>query len=506
LDRLARTEPLDAINQLQQILQFSDVAILSTNQYFTKGSLANIGDLVRSLFSAATAHEESQKKSERGLKNWEFKRELAAKKHQPITASTRCWLKLDKGTNSFNVIESVASIVKTIFKLSIEGQGVKVITDTLNLNPKQYPPIDGKPFNTSWVQKTLKSKAVLGQIEMYKMVDKKRVLQGVVEDYYPRIISDETYNLARVRAEQRKRNGSGRKGENGQANLFQRLIKCGDCGATVILKRTGASAKHKIKSKKYLICDSAYRKITINPCNVGKFWNYKEFSDLFFKFITELDFDSLQNDETKANKTNLIDQIAATEFKLKELAIDSIKLNQRILKIDDDLVQDFNSMLREMKDSKTKYEELLKKLNSELLNFSSLDDGGLKKTILDFDILSNEKRIELGQILKNQIEEIRFFNGYFNWQAGDDVSDLDHKLLEICIDRGYKTKEKVENYMMTEAGARLLDKFTRKVIITFKNQVTRTIFGAGYSYANSIRMVAMKERVAAKNRLTSDLP
>ena len=499
VDRLARTSPLDATQQMNEILSYGiDIHIISTRRIYS-GKLESLPDVLDAILVSATAFEESKKKSDRSLDNWKALRNKASPE-TPMSKSCRAWLELDKKTGKFIEKKAMADIVRQIYQWSIDGFGVLAIVKRLNDNPSRYLPLNKKTgWQKNYIQKILSSESVTGKFQPMQLINKVRVpIGGPIEGYYPVVVDKETFKLARIRAAERKVNGTGRKGSHGVTNLFMGLIKCGSCGATVVSVKNAATKIR--KEQHYLICNSVK---THTGCKIGRSWDYLLFENEFFKFVKELDWTSIfESNETTSNKNMLINQIAIAEQDKLDLGVQYKKLILDLEKIPDDLKPDYFDSVRLKKQKIADNEELLKNLNNEMMTYSNQTDKGLTETVIKYQIegISDEKRIMLAELIRNNITKIRFFNDGFTWQTGDDIDNLSDKILEICIDRGYKTIEKIENYMMTEAGARLLDQFERRAIITFNNKITRTI-GAEFSYADDIRTVAMKERIAAEKQV-----
>jgi DNA invertase Pin-like site-specific DNA recombinase len=487
VDRLARTSPLDATQQMNEILSYGiDIHIISTGRIYS-GKLESLPDVLDAILVSATAFEESKKKSNRSLDNWQALRNTASPEN-PMSKSCRAWLELDKKTGKFIEKKAMADIVRQIYQWSIDGFGVLAIVKKLNEEPLKYPPVNKKTgWQNNYVQKILSSEAVMGNFQPHQLINKKRVPIGdVIKGYYPEVVDEKIFQLARLRAAERKVKGSGRKGIHGVTNLFMGLIKCGSCGVTVVSVKNAATKIR--KEQHYLICNSVK---THTGCKIGRSWDYLLFENEFFQFVKELDWNSIfESNEITSTKNILINQIAIAEKENVDLTKQFEKLKLDLENIPDDLKTDFFDNVRVKKQQISENESTLKNLKNELITHSIKNDKGLTEKIISYEIdgVSDEKRIMLAELIRNNIKEIKFYNDGFSWNAGDDLSILDNNLLEICYNRGYKKTEQIEHYMMTEAGARLLDQFTRRAIIIFTNDVKRTIFGGGYSMKSEVKM------------------
>jgi DNA invertase Pin-like site-specific DNA recombinase len=192
LDRLSRQKPMQSLRLLWDIVE-SGVEVHTTTRKRVYTAGMGMSEMMDSLIHLFTAHEESEKKSERHLENWEEKRVNA--KTRIMTKTCPCWLKPKPDKSGFIVIEERADIIRTIFKMTANGVGKTKIVDHLN-NQGIKPFSKAKRWHASYVQKLMDNRNVLGHLATTKRVDGKPTPGPVIEDYYERIIDDDLWKDA----------------------------------------------------------------------------------------------------------------------------------------------------------------------------------------------------------------------------------------------------------------------------------------------------------------------
>lgn len=192
LDRLSRQKPMRSMRLLWDIVESGvDVHTTATDRIYTSGM--GMSEMMDSMIHLFTAHQESQKKSDRHLANWEEKRANAQKK---IMTKTRpCWLRPKADKTGFEVIEERANIIRTIFKMTAKGVGKTKVVDHLN-NEGIKPFSKAKRWHASYIQKLMDNQNVLGHLATTKRVDGVPTPGPVIKDYYPFIIDADLWKDA----------------------------------------------------------------------------------------------------------------------------------------------------------------------------------------------------------------------------------------------------------------------------------------------------------------------
>jgi len=313
LDRLSRAQFDDAYDLFRKILKRGvDIVTLTDGKRFTKESLNNAMDIMLALLTFTRAYDESLQKGKRIGAAWKNKRKNAAE--GPMTAACPSWLRLNKAKNRFEVIPSHADIVRNIFDLSKNGMGNGSIAKQLNLGGVAGIG-RGKTWHASVVARILINRAVLGEFQPCRYVARgKRVPEGEpIANYYPRIITDELFNVVQFRQKRRRVAGAGRRGKV-LKNLFSHIAKCGFCHGSMVCVQ---------KSPVYvdLVCDNARRGLKCRY--VG--YPYSEFEKSFLTFVKELDLKAVMKpSESGKNQTaGEIEQVRAAIAE-KELQLENL--------------------------------------------------------------------------------------------------------------------------------------------------------------------------------------
>ena len=313
LDRLSRAKVMDALTLLNQILSHGiTVVTLSDGMKYTTESIGEgFNTLMYSLMIMSRAHEESKQKAQRLSAAWSIKRDNIGQ--QKLTSLCPQWLELSDDRTEYLEIKENVEVVQRIFQLAKDGSGSHAIVRILN---EQKVPLFEKAakrkgrkvngWHQSYITKILKSKAVIGEYQLNKMIDGKRTPVGEpIADYFPRVISEEDFYLVQSLRKSRRSSG-GRHGLK-LSNLFSRLIICGECGSSVRYVNKGK----KPKGGQYLICSSKH----LNAGCECQSWKYQEFEDSFIKFISEVDVSSalVDNDEPDNKLRDIRLEISACE-------------------------------------------------------------------------------------------------------------------------------------------------------------------------------------------------
>jgi len=350
LDRLSREQILDALNQFTGIIRagIKVVTLQDGMEYCQESINQNWAQLIISITYMARAHDESETKSKRISAVWENKRSKAGNGGKKLTAKAPAWLKLSQDRTKFILIPEAAKAIELIFRKKLAGKGAERIAQELNDDPNIWEPPRTGPKKTggwrgSYINKILRSRAVIGEFQPYKLVDGKRQPIGdPIPDYFPPVIDKELFYQVQAQLQanaEKKGNAGGRTGK--VSNLFTHVIKCGLCGYPMHFINKGKPPK----GGKYLVCDASRR---LKTCT-AKPIRYEEFEQLFFDNFEELDISQLipGEDETQA-RINELEKLLTVN-------------RQRLLDIDSK-VENFSDTIRRTKDSRIR-EQLEKKLS-----------------------------------------------------------------------------------------------------------------------------------------------
>jgi DNA invertase Pin-like site-specific DNA recombinase len=297
LDRISREQVLDAFDQFREIIKsgIKIVTLADGMEYSEKTLNANIGQLMISLTIMSRAYEESLQKSKRLSAAWNQKRKQINEKI--LTKRCSAWLYFDERSNGLMKIDDRCKLIKRIFRLSFNGHGIKSIAKTLNM--EQIPAWRSKNgWHGSYIFKILHNRAVLGELQLYKLNNGKREPVGEpISDYYPRVISDKLFYQVQERLKSNALMG----GKTGNIrNLFGGLAKCAYCGAPMQFVNKGKPPK----GGTYLVCDSARRGL---GCKYLSF-RYPDFEKAVLTFCSELNVQDLLtgDDDHRESKISAI--------------------------------------------------------------------------------------------------------------------------------------------------------------------------------------------------------
>jgi DNA invertase Pin-like site-specific DNA recombinase len=205
-DRLSRQGILATLTVFKRILD-AGLAIHVTEKNLVVreyGDLDNLAIAIPTVVNGSTANEYTKKLSERVLSARASERERARATGLAVTAKVPAWLKAEVGKKAVAIPEHARTVAR-IFELAGLGLGAKRITRTLAAEKR-------RPFgrNTEWspeyVQKILRSRAVLGEYQPHKLVGKRRVSVGEpIADYYPAVVTPTAFKAARDSVESKTR-------------------------------------------------------------------------------------------------------------------------------------------------------------------------------------------------------------------------------------------------------------------------------------------------------------
>ena len=216
LNRLTRSEPLEAFDLLREIIKAGvEVVTLQDGQRYNSASMREIGPLIHALIMMSGAHKESENKSVWLAKAWSEKRKAAAI-GRPLTRQIPAWLEVtgvrhagqrhDWSNAKFQVVKARADLVVEMFERRSRGWGYRKIASWLNDTGVEVWGRGNRKSKGGWhesyTNKILGNRAVLGEYQPHKLEDgrySKRVPTGeVIKDFYPRIVSDELWHSSRA--------------------------------------------------------------------------------------------------------------------------------------------------------------------------------------------------------------------------------------------------------------------------------------------------------------------
>jgi DNA invertase Pin-like site-specific DNA recombinase len=261
LDRVTRQDPWDALPLFQQIINAGVVIVtLQDGKTYSREEMrANPLRILESLFVMIRANEESATKSRRLSAAWIGKRSRA--KERPLTAIVPAWLRLNRATGTFEVIEERAEIVRRIFRMTLEGTGQGAIAE--RLNRENVPTFGGtkrpaKHWHRSYVVKIVENPAVFGTLVPrtldYSSGRRVRKPLDPIPGYYPAVIDEDTFKQAQTLRMGSRSPLRGRHAGSEVRNVLGGMALCPSCGSSMTRVSKGSGSK---ASKPYLVCSKA---------------------------------------------------------------------------------------------------------------------------------------------------------------------------------------------------------------------------------------------------------
>jgi DNA invertase Pin-like site-specific DNA recombinase len=248
LDRISRDAILAAQGLFLQIIQsgVTLVTLVDGREYSEASVNANPTDLIISLLTMMRANEESAMKARRLKAAWQGKRAKATER--PLTAIAPAWLRLDRATGKFEVIEERAAVVRRVFQMTLEGVGQHTISATLN---RENVSVFGRGmhWHRSYVFKLLENPAVIGRCipHQIEFVDGRKTRKPLdpIDGYFPAIIDSGTFDRVQAMRLDTAAPLRGRHVTGKLNNLFGGLARCPLCGSTMTLVNKGPKGGRK---------------------------------------------------------------------------------------------------------------------------------------------------------------------------------------------------------------------------------------------------------------------
>lgn len=329
LDRISRQSAVQVLNFVTRLTDRGvTIATVDGDRIYRRDGFEFMS-LIELILKAQVAYEESEKKSQRLAVAWAKKRERAASgDKRALTRRCPAWITVDDVTGEYVLREERAAIVRRIFSLATSGQGKHLIARTLN---KEGVPAwgRGEGWHASYIQKILRSRATVGELQSHRKVGGKRVTEGEpLLNYYPAVIDEGLFS--RAQADRQARTGmSGRRGKR-ISNLFAGIAKCGACGSRMTFRNKGPVGEQ------YLVCDAGLRG---RSCEYTVHFNYPSMEEAVIEQTLHLALDD-RHFAAPAEVRKLENELAEHNRQLAELEGRKRRLIDVLSRIDDVEVED----------------------------------------------------------------------------------------------------------------------------------------------------------------------
>jgi DNA invertase Pin-like site-specific DNA recombinase len=268
LDRLSRADVMDAMEIVTRLVRLGvKVVSLDLRQVLDEETIKDPLVMMMVMMNFVRANEESATKATRVAKSHARKRKC---KDPFAYGQGPGWLRPNADKSGWEKIPEKVESVQKVFAYSANGFGATAIARIAN--SEGWPvPGTAADWHKTLPNKLLHNRRVLGEFEPHIKTDGKRVPTGELwADYYPRIIDETLFNAASAAANRRRHLPKRRDG--GYHNIFQGMLQCGLCGATLARKAKSSSRN----SVGYALYTCSDRDRGLTQC---KNWNARELED-----------------------------------------------------------------------------------------------------------------------------------------------------------------------------------------------------------------------------------
>jgi DNA invertase Pin-like site-specific DNA recombinase len=290
LDRLSRADVLDAMGLLSRLVKLGiRVVTVIDGRVLDEESIKEPMNIMYAVLVFVRANEESGTKAERVQKAHQRKRDT---KSSFAFGQGPGWLRPNADKTGWEVIPHKAESVRRVFECAAQGMGSLAIARKAN---QELWPVPGRAdaWHKTLPLKLLNNRRVLGELEPQFKEGKSRLPTGDHwANYYPSVVSEDEFNAAQAALAQRK--ALPKRRDVGYHNLYQGVLKCGHCGAT--LSRKGKSGERNSAGYALYVCADRDRKLTNCPN-----WNARELDEaLLPPLMTYVSAEILQGHAKKA--------------------------------------------------------------------------------------------------------------------------------------------------------------------------------------------------------------
>lgn len=309
LDRLTRSTIRQALRLFLSILESGiRLATLDPEHIFEPdGGDGDMTQLLIAITWMARGHDESARKSYRGGEAWNTKRaNIHAVK---LTAKCPGWLRINDDRTKFLIVMEKVEVVRRIFRLAIEGNGLDAITKRLN-GEGVSPLAHGVAWHRSYVLKILGNRAVLGEYQPHTGhgAKERKPIGDAIPDYYPAVVSEADFYRAQTALASR-RNKRGPIGAN-VANLFTGLVRDADDGSTMTIVTKGND------SGPFFVSSAAVR--GENGATYASF-PYRAFESAMLSWTKEIRVEDVL--PSRPSVGGVADQLVASQGRLADLDV-----------------------------------------------------------------------------------------------------------------------------------------------------------------------------------------
>lgn len=292
LDRFSRQQTRKAYRAFVELVEAGvTVQTLDPLQTINESNIDDLHVVLPLILQMTMAHEQSKEKSRRIGAVWEAKREKA-RSGQPMFRKCPAWLRWDDESKQFVIRPKATDAIEFIFRSTANGRGQRHLVTDLN---KRFKPFgkSGK-WNSSYIQKILNDRSVLGELQPRRFdTSGNRVKDGEpITNYYPRVVSDELFYAAAAAKDSRKR----AKGRNTHfVNLFVGLLH-GQDGHSLQVQTSRVKGKKQVPYVQRRLVSYGHIRGLSGVCTYSL--NYYHLENAVLRVLYELDDSCLEPTST----------------------------------------------------------------------------------------------------------------------------------------------------------------------------------------------------------------
>tara|TARA_R110002012_G_scaffold304340_2_gene507786 strand:+ start:1287 stop:2981 length:1695 start_codon:yes stop_codon:yes gene_type:complete len=333
LDRLSRATVYDATGIFKRILD-AGIAIVTLEdgiRYTAEDLRAEWTKLIVPMSIMSRGHNESLSKQVRSNANFQRKLIEARSGKKVWLGQCPTWIKLADG--EFVLFPDRVKVVQRIFEQCAEGIGVRGIT--VRLNKDKIPTFAGaRNWSRQTVSGFLKNEAVIGT---WRAGGRHGGDVGErIENFYPRIVSDELFYSATAAMKQRSVGKQG--GPHGKefTNLFRVIGEC-RCGASLQYNRSAPS-----KGGDRLYCSN----FLVGACGNKKGWHARKSEKAVIESLSQIDLSKVLQSKD-AEIAEIQSRVATLQAKVDDTDRRKARVLKSIEEVDDeDSKRDLNTRLK----------------------------------------------------------------------------------------------------------------------------------------------------------------
>ncbi len=252
IDRLGRLHGADFLTLLLNLFKYVTIITLEDNQKYNRDSFNNVDAYVLQA-KIQQAHNYSKQLSSRLLKSRQATRnKVLAGELNKVAKTCPSWLTYCDKSDSFLPIPNRVEIIKNIFDSYIAGAGV--VSIARKLNEKNTPSFNGKGWHSSYIQKILFDRKVIGEMSGRG--------KQTFSNYYPQVVPTDKFLQVQSLKELRQTSRQHTTATSRPLNIYEDVVVCA-CGKPCKLRNKG-------NRQLVFICPDKERSI----CNLSDSWRY----------------------------------------------------------------------------------------------------------------------------------------------------------------------------------------------------------------------------------------